>query len=62
MSRKYGADNDATLEAEIRKKAPNVKFNDIDSVAFKKAAVPIAVKFGEIAGKDFAAKFVAEAN
>ena len=62
MSRKYGADNDATLEAEIRKKAPEVKFNDIDGKAFKKASVPIAEKIGDIAGKDFAAKFVAAAN
>jgi|TARA_B100000949_G_scaffold32062_2_gene25497 tripartite ATP-independent transporter DctP family solute receptor len=62
MSRKYGAENDATLEAEIRKKAPKVKFNNIDSAAFKKAAGPIGVKIGEIAGKDFAAKFVAAAN
>ena len=62
MSRQYGATNDATLEAEIREKAPEVQFNDIDSKAFKKAAVPIAEKIGEIAGKDFAAKFVAAAN
>lgn len=61
-SRKYGADNDATLEAEIRKKAPNVKFNDIDSKAFKQAAVPIGEKIGEIAGKEFAAKFLAAVN
>lgn len=61
-SRKYGTDNDATLEAEIRQKAPNVKFNEIDSAAFKKASGPIAEKIGEIAGADFAAKFVAAAN
>lgn len=61
-SREYGAENDATLEAEIRKKAPNVKFNDIDSKAFKKAAVPIGEKIGEIAGSEFTAKFVAAAN
>ncbi len=62
MSRKYGADNDATLEAKIRKDAPEVKFNEIDSAAFKKASVPIAKKIGEIAGEEFAAKFVAAAN
>lgn len=62
MSRKYGADNDATLEAKIRKDAPAVKFNEIDSAAFKKASVPIAKKIGEIAGEEFAAKFVAAAN
>ncbi len=61
-SRAYGTKNDATLEAEIREKAPNVKFNEIDGAAFKKAAGPIAKKIGEIAGEDFAAKFVAAAN
>ena len=61
MSRDYGEKNDATLEAKIRKEAPNVKFNNIDSVAFKVAAKPIAEKIGEIAGKDFTAKFVAAA-
>ena len=61
MSRDYGEKNDATLEAKIRKEAPNVKFNNIDSVAFQAAAKPIAEKIGEIAGKDFTAKFVAAA-
>ena len=62
MSRKYGADNDANLEAEIRKKAPDVQFNDIDSALFKAAAGPIADKIAEIAGKDFTAKFVSAAQ
>ncbi len=61
-SRQYGADNDATLEQEIRKLAPNVAFNDIDQDAFKAAAVPIAEKIGEIAGADFTAKFLAAAT
>ena len=61
MSRDYGEKNDATLEAKIRKEAPNVKFNKIDSVAFQAAAKPIAEKISEIAGKDFTAKFVAAA-
>ena len=62
MSRQYGADNDATLEQEIRKLAPNVAFNDIDQAAFKAAAVPIAEKIGEIAGAEFTAKFLAAAG
>lgn len=62
MSRQYGTDNDLRLEKEIRKLAPNVKFNNIDSAAFKKAAGPIAVEIGKIAGEDFAAKFVAAAT
>jgi tripartite ATP-independent transporter DctP family solute receptor len=62
LSRQYGADNDANLEKEIRELAPNVKFNDIDAAAFKAASGPIAVKIGEIAGKDFTAKFVAAAE
>ncbi len=61
-SRQYGADNDARLEQEIRKLAPNVEFNDIDQAAFVKAAGPIAEKIGEIAGKEFTAKFVAAAT
>ena len=62
MSRQYGADNDTNLEKEIRELAPNVQFNDIDQAAFAKAAIPIADKIGEIAGKDFTAKFVAAAS
>jgi TRAP-type C4-dicarboxylate transport system substrate-binding protein len=61
MSREYGEKNDATLEAKIRKEAPNVKFNNIDAAAFQAAAKPIAEKIGGIAGKDFTAKFVAAA-
>ena len=38
MSRDYGEKNDATLEEKIRKEAPNVKFNNIDSAAFQAAA------------------------
>lgn len=61
-SRQYGADNDARLEQEIRELAPDVQFNDIDKDAFKKAAGPIAERIGEIAGKEFTARFVAAAN
>ncbi len=61
-SRQYGADNDARLEQEIRKLAPNVAFNEIDQAAFKEAAGPIAKKIGEIAGTDFTAKFLAAAS
>ncbi|MGI9522445.1 MAG: TRAP transporter substrate-binding protein [Hyphomicrobiaceae bacterium] len=61
-SRKYGADNDAKLELEIRKLAPNVKFNDIDSDAFKKAAPPIADKIGAIAGAEFMKQFMQAAS
>ena len=61
QSRNYGETNDATLEAKIRKEAPDVKFNDIDSAAFQAAAKPIAEKIADIAGKDFTAKFVAAA-
>jgi TRAP-type C4-dicarboxylate transport system substrate-binding protein len=62
MSRNYGAENDANLEAEIREKAPDVQFNDIDAASFKAAAGPIADEIAEIAGKDFTAKFVAAAQ
>ena len=57
-SRKYGADNDAKLEQEIRDLAPNVQFNDIDTAAFKQAAPPIAEKIGEIAGAEFTQTFM----
>ena len=63
QSRQYGADYDARLEKEIIELSKGqVQFNDIDSAAFKKAAVPIAKEIGKIAGEDFAAKFVAAAN
>jgi tripartite ATP-independent transporter DctP family solute receptor len=62
LSRQYGADNDESLEKEIRELAPNVQFNDIDQAAFKAAAGPIAEAIGKIAGEDFTAKFVAATN
>jgi TRAP-type transport system periplasmic protein len=62
MSRKYGEENDTNLEKEIRELAPNVQFNDIDQASFSAVAGEIADKIGEVAGKDFTAKFVAAAK
>ncbi|HSM43325.1 MAG TPA: TRAP transporter substrate-binding protein [Afifellaceae bacterium] len=62
LSRQYGADNDETLEKEIRDLAPDIAFNDIDQAAFKAASVPIAEAIGKIAGEEFTAKFVAATN
>ncbi len=63
MSRQYGADNDARLEKEIVELSKGrVAFNEIDSAAFKAAAIPIAREIGKIAGEDFAAKFVEAAS
>lgn len=56
-SRRYGAENDAKLEAEIKELSKGkVAFNDIDLVAFKQASKPIAVEIGKVAGKEFTAK------
>ncbi len=53
-SRQYGIDNDARLLGAIKAASKGkVKFNDIDSAAFQKAAVPIAGEIGKVAGKDF---------
>ncbi len=57
-SRQYGADNDASLEAVIRERSPDVKFNDIDSASFQTIAKDIGAEIGKIAGEDFAAKFI----
>lgn len=55
-SRQYGADNDAKLVAEIKELSKGkVAFNDIDAAAFRKAADPIAVEIGKVAGEDFTA-------
>lgn len=62
MSRKYGEENDTNLEKEIRELAPNVQFNDIDQASFSAVAGEIADKIGDVAGKDFTAKFVAAAE
>lgn len=61
-SRAYGAENDASLEAVIRERSPNVKFNEIDSESFKETAAAIGAKIGETAGAEFAARFVAAAS
>jgi len=58
-SRQYGADNDAQLEATIKERSPDVKFNDIDSSSFVAIAKDIAAEIGKIAGEDFTADFVA---
>ena len=55
-SRQYGTDSDAKLVAEIEELAQGkVAFNEIDGAAFQKAAEPIAVEIGKVAGEDFTA-------
>ena len=61
-SRQYGADNDASLEAEIRERSPNVEFNEIDVASFAEIAGQIGVEIGKIAGPEFTAEFIAAAN
>ncbi len=61
-SRQYGADNDASLEAVIRERSPDVKFNEIDAASFKEVAGKIGTEIGKIAGPEFAAEFIAAAN
>ena len=59
-SRQYGTESDAKLVAEIEELSQGkVAFNDIDSAAFQKAAEPIAVEIGKVAGEDFTAAVMA---
>ncbi|MBO6756888.1 MAG: TRAP transporter substrate-binding protein [Roseibium sp.] len=61
-SRAYGAENDASLEAVIRERSPNVQFNEIDSASFQAIAAEIGAEIGEIAGSEFTARFVEAAS
>lgn len=61
-SRAYGAENDASLEAVIRERSPDVEFNEIDSDSFKEIAAKIGERIGETAGAEFTARFVAAAS
>jgi tripartite ATP-independent transporter DctP family solute receptor len=61
-SRAYGAENDASLEAVIRERSPDVKFNEIDRASFRETARAISEKIGDIAGADFTALFVDAAS
>lgn len=61
-SRAYGAENDASLEAVIRERSPDVQFNEIDAASFKPVAAAIGEKIGETAGPEFTARFVAAAS
>ena len=61
-SRAYGAENDASLEAVIRERSPDVQFNEIDSESFKEIAQQIAARIGETAGEEFTARFVEAAT
>lgn len=61
-SRAYGAENDASLEAVIRERSPNVKFNEIDAASFNEIAQAIGAKIGETAGAEFTARFVDAAS
>ncbi|MEM8957808.1 MAG: TRAP transporter substrate-binding protein [Pseudomonadota bacterium] len=61
-SRAYGAENDASLEAVIRERSPDVQFNEIDSASFQEIAQAIGANIGETAGADFTARFVDAAS
>ena len=52
-SRQYGTDNDAMLLGQIKALSKGkVKFNDIDSAAFQKAAKPIAKEIAKLVGDE----------
>lgn len=58
-SRQYGTESDANLVAEIEELSKGkVEFNEVDSTAFQKAAEPIAVEIGKVAGEDFTASVI----
>ena len=51
--RQYGTDNDANLLGQIKAKSKGkVKFNNIDSAAFQKAAIPIAKSIAKLVGDE----------
>lgn len=58
-SRAYGAENDSSLEAVIRERSPDVKFNEIDTASLKEVANAIGEQIGEAAGAEFTARFIA---
>ncbi len=61
-SRQYGTENAATLQQEIRERAPDLEFNEINTAAFREASQPIAVEIGEVAGKEFTERFLQAAD
>ncbi len=61
-SRAYGAENDASLEAVIRERSPDVEFNEIDAASFRDVAKAIGAEIGKTAGEEFTARFVEAAS
>jgi tripartite ATP-independent transporter DctP family solute receptor len=56
FSFKFGEEKDQSLQAEMQKKNPELKFNKIDVAAFKKLAAPLYADLEEKVGKDLWSK------
>jgi tripartite ATP-independent transporter DctP family solute receptor len=59
FSFKFGEEKDQSLQAEMRKSNPDLKFNKIDVAAFKKVAAPLYVDLEQQVGKDIWSKVTA---
>jgi tripartite ATP-independent transporter DctP family solute receptor len=53
---KFGKEKDQSLQAEMRKANPEIKFNKIDVAAFKKLAAPLYADLEKQVGKDIWSK------
>ena len=53
---KFGKEQDQSLQAEMRKANPEIKFNKIDVAAFKKLAAPLYADLEKQVGKDLWSK------
>ena len=53
---KFGKEKDQSLQAEMRKANPEIKFNKIDVAAFKKLAAPLYADLEKQVGKDLWSK------
>ncbi len=56
FSHKFGKEKDQSLQAEMRKANPEIKFNKIDVAAFKKLAAPLYADLEKQVGKDLWSK------
>ena len=59
FSFEFGTEKDQSLQAEMQKLAPSLKFNKIDVAAFKKVAEPLYADMEGKVGKDLWAKVTA---
>ncbi|MBI4182951.1 MAG: TRAP transporter substrate-binding protein [Proteobacteria bacterium] len=59
FSFRFGAEKDQSLQADMKAQNPNLKFNDIDTPAFRKLAEPLYKELEAQVGKELWAKAMA---